>query len=225
MTVIVRRRALCFAAAFAMLASTSGAASAQAWIGAMVGEMVVAQNEARCMSGVPLSPEQVAAARAPASALMQDYWTRVAAANSTDVSALFHDRGRAEWVAPGTTRERDALIAVADPFARRAGAALAAEPLVFVRALSGSRARGVWRVEPVGSAEPTDHYLVDFRRRGGTWKVSRIELFPAGSAVPELTEYCREPGDIERARAEEIMRQARRAARRAEAAAAAAERR
>ncbi len=178
--------------------------------------MAAAEAQARCMSGIPLAPKEVEEARAPALSLVKDYWARVAAADAADITPLFQESGQAEWASAGATHKRSELRAITDPVARRAGAAAAPELLAFVRAIGVGSARGVW--EQSGG----EHYLVDFRRRMGVWKISRIELFPVGSSVPQVTEYCREPGDVERERAREEERRAKKEARRAAQAAQAA---
>lgn len=197
--------------------TVAGPASAQIWIGQVVGNMAAQQARAQCMSGQPLPPDEIAEALDPARLVMSHYWDRASAADAADVTGAFHERGRADWVSGETTRRRTQLRAVSDPFARQAGAVFEAEPRVFVRAADGGSARGLWRVDPAqAGGQPLGYYLADFRRSGGDWKLRRVELLPGAATPPEVTQYCNAPGDIDRARAEAEAREARRAARRAQ---------
>jgi hypothetical protein len=183
-------------------------------IGIVIGNMVAQGKRAQCMSGTPLPASEIAEARDPALAVMRAYWSSAASAASVDVTPAFHARGGADWRSGGIAHGRTQLKRISDPLAHAPGAALAAEPVTFVRSGEGGTARGLWRVSREG--EPVGHYLADFSRRGSVWKLRRLELFSAGATPPPVTQYCSEPGDVEEAKAAEQEREARRAARRAE---------
>ena len=220
-----RSAALCVAPFAASLAAAQPAI-AQIWIGQIAGDMAARAAHAQCMSGNPLPPDEILEARVPALAVMRSYWDRVSSADGADISSAFHQRGRADWGSAGSVHRRAQLRAIRDPLARQDGAAFNPEPAAFVRGADGHTARGVWLI---GGAEswspPLGYYLADFVRTGGVWKLRRIEVVTGAATPPEVTQYCSEPGDIERAKAAEAERQARREARRAAREAARASRR
>lgn len=192
---------------------TSVPASAQIWIGQVVGDMVARGQQQRCMSGEALPPQEIDEARLPAVTAMSDYWRRVAASDSADVRAGFHQHRRAQWTSGGAEHRYAALQTLSDPIGRQAGAAILPEPVSFVRAADGRSARGVWRVDNGG--QPAGWYLADFRRRGSEWRIHWMEAFVAGSRPSDVSQYCNEPGDVERERVRLAEAQARRDARRA----------
>jgi len=198
------------AAALAVL-MTSGPASAQAWIGRMAAGMEQERRE-RCLSGNPLPPDEIEEARSPAAAAMGDYWRRVAASDAADVRASFHEHRRAQWRSGEQVHRYASLQRLNDPLGRQAGATFVPDPISFVRATDGHSARGIWRVEAEG--QPAGTYLADFRRRGRLWRIHAMEMFVGGTQPPEVTQYCSEPGDVDRARARRAEEEARREARR-----------
>jgi hypothetical protein len=193
----------------AVALAASAPAFGQAWIGNMVGNMVAQEAEARCMSGTPLPEKEIAEAHDPAVRLMQYYWAKASASDKADISAAYHANGKAEWKMGDRTVRRSGLVAIEDPLARAPGAALAAEPLAFVRAGDSGGARGLWRVEGGG------YYLADFKRQAGVYKLASVQLFAAGAAVPAVTQYCHKAGDIEAYRQRMAEAAEKRAARKA----------
>src|SRR4051812_41060618 len=89
------RAARLAAAVFSLTAAAPG--FGQAWIGGVVGNMMAGAAEERCMSGTPLPEKEIAEAREPALRLMQLYWEKASATDKADVSAAYHESGKAEW--------------------------------------------------------------------------------------------------------------------------------
>ena len=201
-------------AAVAASSQMAAPAAAQIWIGQIAGEAVSREMEARCMSGVPLPPDEIQEARDPSTAAMRVYWERVSAAAPADVTPAYHARGRADWVLGSQVHGRAHLRQISDPFATQAGATFNPAPIAFVRSGSGHTARGLWSITN-GDGAVSGHYLADFGRRSGAWKLQRLELLTGNLPPPAVAQYCHEPHDVERARAEAEERRIRREARRA----------
>jgi hypothetical protein len=193
------------------VALAAAPAFGQAWIGTMVGNMVAQAAEARCMSGTPLPEKEIAEAHEPAVRMMQLYWSRAAAADKADISAAYHPSGKAEWKMGDRTVRRCGLVAIEDRLARAPGAALAGEPIAFVRAGDSGGARGLWLVGGAGGG----YYLAEFKRQAGVYKLASIQLYAGGAAVPAVTQYCHKAGDIEAYRQRMAEAAAKRAARKA----------
>ena len=181
---------------------------AQAWIGQIAGEAAGNHVPGPCRRADPPPPEAVAEARAPALAAMRLYWERASAADAADVSAAFHAR-YGNWVSGKILTGGEALTSITDPLARRAGAALAAEPSIFVLASDRRSARGIWRVDAGEAA--AGYYVADFGSERHVWKLNRIEIVDE-MPLTEISQYCRQPGDFEAFQQVLAERQARRAA-------------
>jgi len=179
---------------------------AQAWIGQIAGEAAGNHTPGPCRRADPPPPEAVAEARAPALAAMRLYWERASAADAADVSAAFHVR-YGNWVSGKTLVGGEALRSITDPLARRAGAALAAEPSIFILASDRRSARGIWRVDAGDAA--AGYYVADFGSERHVWKLDRIEIVDEMPRT-EITQYCRQPGDFEAFQEVLAQRQARR---------------
>jgi hypothetical protein len=192
----------------ATVLSSAAPVFAQAWIGQIAGEAAGNHTPGPCRRADPPPPEAVAEARAPALAAMRLYWERASTADAADVSAAFHVR-YANWVSGKTLLGAEALTSINDPLARHAGAALAAEPAIFVLASDRRSARGVWRVD--AGAAAAGYYLADFGIEHHLWKLDRLEVVDAMPQT-EITQYCRQPGDFEAFQMVLAERQARRAA-------------
>ena len=86
------------------LLAQPGSASAQAWIGQIVGDMMAREAayaaEMRCMAGEAMPPNEVAEARDPAPALMRGYWTAVSAGQSP--AAAFQINRKTSWTSGST---------------------------------------------------------------------------------------------------------------------------
>lgn len=186
------------AGAMALLtcAGYAPAASAQAWIGQVVGNIMAqqaaAQQEAACMIGTAMPPEEVAEAHAPGLAVMRAYFS--SAGTDGRISAHFNLDKRTRWIdaEPGVGMAE--LDRQRDPFAR-GGLSLDPEPLGFVRAGDGASALGQWVVrDAAGQLGGT--YTGRFTRSGGVWRLSTLRLTPARQYVDPVEQYCHKPGDV-----------------------------
>jgi hypothetical protein len=172
------------------------AASAQAWIGQVVGNMMAqqaaAQQEAACMSGTPMPPEEVTEARAPGLALMPAYYA--SAGGDGRISGHFNLDKKTRWIDGETGVGMAVLDQQRDPFAR-GGLSLDPVPLEFVRAGDGASALGQWVVrDAAGAVRGT--YTARFTRRTGVWRLSTLQLTPARTYVDPVVQYCHAPGDV-----------------------------
>jgi len=90
----VRTRSLAIAGAASLLVVAGlTPASAQAWIGQIVGEMAAeqaaAQREAECLKGRPADPDDVKAANRRADGVMQAYFALTSKSSKRDIAAVF----------------------------------------------------------------------------------------------------------------------------------------
>lgn len=173
-------------AAGTALALAPAAAGAQAWIGAVVGNMVAqqraAEQEHACMTGKAMPEKEIVEARVPAIETMRGYFAD--ARTGAPVARYFH----AEKAA---VAELDRRV---DPFAR-GGLALEAEPVGFVRAGDGRTALGQWRVRDGGGA-PAGTYTGSFTRKLGVWRLSWLTLTKPDRFVEPVVQYCHAAGDV-----------------------------
>ena len=198
----------------------TGSAAAQAWIGAVVGNMVAQGNEAACLAGRAQSAEELAEARMPAIEATRRYWTAAHAADGADVSASFQPSGKSVWRLNGNERKGKGLSAVTDPIARRA-TSLDREPLSFVRSGDATDAGAVWSARDASGAV-VGYYRAHYRRVAGAWKLSVLEVTDAAHQPAPATQFCHKPGDVEAYQAKLAEAEARRAAKKARKAARAA---
>ena len=196
------------------LLAQPGSASAQAWIGQIVGDMMAREAayaaELRCMAGEAMPPNEVAEARDPAPAVMRGYWTAVSVGQSP--AAAFQINRKTTWTSGSTVLNQTGLGKAVDPFAR-GGMRFTEAPIGFVRAGDGQSALGQWLVED-RPGHRGGIYQALLRRQGGVWKLSTLELVDARSWVDPVAQYCHIPGDIIPARVAQAQAAVERAERR-----------
>lgn len=177
-------------------AGSAPPASAQAWIGQIVGDMMAqgaaAQREAACMTGTAMPPEEVTEARTPALAVIQAYYA--SAGGDGRISPHFNLDKRTRWINGEAGAGMAELDRQRDPFAR-GGLALDPAPLGFVRAGDGASAMGQWVVrDAAGVVAGT--YTGRFTRNAGVWRLSTLQLTPARQYADPVEQYCHSAGDV-----------------------------
>lgn len=170
-------------------------ASAQAWIGLMVGQMMAEgqayQQEIACMSGTPMIDKEVLEARQPAIDTMTGYYAAAQAGKPLTPSYNLDKRSR--WISGDVTAEPMKIDAQRDPFAAP-GHALTAEPLGYARAGDGQTVWGQWAVTRDGARAGT--YTGVFTRKDGRWKLRTLTLTPASQYADPVVQFCHKPGDV-----------------------------
>lgn len=191
-------------AAFGLAWSTvalagAGAAHAQAWIGAVVGNMIAQENAARleqaCMTGTPMPPSEIEETRATANAAIRGYWSAVQGGHAANVAAFYQNDNKAAWTSGPSTVRLAGLAQIIDPFAATTSASLADAPLGYVRSGDGATVRGAWQVRDAHGT-PIGTYDAMFRRSSGVWRLSRLILLSSRDYVEPVIQYCHKPNDV-----------------------------
>lgn len=157
-------------------------ASAQAWIGTMVGNMSAQQQEAHCQASRQPVPQRRDVIRTKLTALMG----KLAAPGATakDLAKLYASRDGAK-IASATT-----LIS-AEEMRTLLGSGGEWKHLVVGADHLG--ARGVWRVVTPGAdgaPETVREFGFDFVGQWGNWKVLRAQEYPAPLGAPDPEPFC-----------------------------------
>ncbi|WP_447727971.1 hypothetical protein [Sphingomonas koreensis] len=171
-------------------------ASAQAWIGQIVGNMMAqqaaAQQEEACMTGTPMPPEEVTEARTPALAVMRAYYASAGADGR--ISPHFNLDKRTRWIDGEAGVGMAEIDRQRDRFAH-GGLSLDPVPLGFVRAGDGASALGQWVARDAAGAVGGT-YTARFTRSGGVWRLSTLQLTPARQYIDPVEQYCHKSGDV-----------------------------
>ncbi len=172
-------------------------ASAQIWIGQIVGDMMAqeqaAAREHACMTGEPMPAEEVTEARDPALQTMTGYFA-TAKTGDADLSRHFNLDKRSRWTSGTTSVGMVGIATQVDPFAT-AGLTLDGTPLAFVRAGDAQSALGQWVVRDAAGAV-AGTYTAGFSRRAGVWRLSTLVLTSARTYVDPVVQYCHAQGDV-----------------------------
>lgn len=172
-------------------------ASAQAWIGQVVGNMMAQQAaaaaEAACMGGGAMTASEVDEARAPANALMHAYFVGMAGGGAKRSSFFALDR-QTRFTAAGKTADQTAIDAPAEPVAGR-GLVLDAAPLTFFRSGMDATAVGEWAVRDAAGAA-AGVYTGFFVRKLGEWKLRTLRFDEPAEYDGPVVQYCHAPGDV-----------------------------
>lgn len=211
--------------------SLGSAASAQAWIGQVVGDMMARQQAAAqehaCMMGTPLNMNEVEETREPARLAMAKYWGVVSAGGERDINPVFEGDKDGRWVLGERELRQGKAVLVSDPLALP-GAALEAEPVWLLRSGDGVHVRALFRVNGA-DGKVLGGYDVTLRRNLGRWHLRRLVVAEGASLPPTLAQYCHKEGDVAPYQVKfaqfqrlQAIKQAEKAARKAAKAAAAA---
>jgi|GEM_PF-4152686 len=184
-----KHKMIAVALGFATIAAPS-AGHAQAWIGAVAGNAVAAQQaaarEQACRAGTP-APEPVRArADTQATALMTAYFGLTGTSRERDISKVFA-RNASTWtdtageVAPTALGAR---LDIATPTLTREA---------FVVAGDEGTARGVWKAQDADGG--VTWYGVDFVGTPGffspaTWRIKSMTVFPGDRQPENPGVYC-----------------------------------
>ncbi len=175
-----------------------GKASAQAWIGQIVGNMMAnaqaAQQEQNCMTGTPMPDSEIAETRATAQASITGYWQAVQSGQNANVAKFFSTGKKTQWVSGKNIIGLAGLNKVQDPFGSP-GAVLDQTPLAYFRSGDGGTVHGQWRVRRADGAL-LGTYDAAFKRTGGTWLLSDLQLLSSAEPVYPLVQYCHKRDDV-----------------------------
>lgn len=167
-----------------------GASQAQAWIGAMAGNMVAQQQaaarEQACRAGTPASAPAQATANTQTTALMTAYFDLTGRSRERDVTKVFA-RNASTWMDSSGTVATTALgerLDIATPTLTREA---------FVVAGDEATARGVWKAEDASGG--VSWYGVDFVSTpgffsGATWRIKAMTVFPGDQQPENPGVYC-----------------------------------
>ena len=145
-----------------------------------------------CMTGAPPPDDEIAEAREPAPGVMQAYFD--AAQNGGSLSSAFRESSKSSWSHSEITVPYEQIDAQSDPLAI-AGNQLDPDPLRFFRAGSFETALGQWSVlDAAGSVAGV--YDAEFKRQRGEWKLHKLSVVGAETAIAPAMQYCWEPGDV-----------------------------
>jgi hypothetical protein len=182
-----------------LVAVTAAPASAQIWIGQIVGNMIAqGQQQAQehaCMMGTPQAQPEVDETRSPTAELMSRYWD-AARKGPVDLAPFYHESGKKRWTAGKTTVGPNKFGKVTDPLATTAGLTLEPQPVGFLRSGDGATVQGQWRVLAPDGSE-AGRLDASFTRQIGVWRLRTLHVLHVGEAVPAVAAFCHKPGDIE----------------------------
>lgn len=174
--------------------SLAGAASAQAWIGTMVGEMAAqeaaAAREKACLAGAPPPPKDVAKITARIEQRMASYFALDSRSKPADIAKVF------DMKAKGVSfRDVDGTISPAELGARLDAPTPALTLSSVVVAGDLTTARAIWTTAPTDGSPPMA-YAVDFTGAvdswfgASAWRVWHMVALPADQAPPAPGAYC-----------------------------------
>ncbi len=170
------------AACLVLLASS---ASAQAWIGTMVGQMAAEQEEARCQADRQPAPQRRDIIINKINGLMLKL--QAPQTNSRDLAKLFS-------TADGAKIANVTELITPEAFRERLGPAEAkGEWKQLVVGADHAGARGVWRVVIPGvdgGPETVREFGFDFVGAFGTWKVLHAQEYPGPLFAPDADIFC-----------------------------------
>jgi hypothetical protein len=178
-----------------VVATMPAAVLAQAWIGAMVGNMAAADQRAAeekaCRDGVPAKPKIVTWATSSSAASLAGYFALTAKSSAGALGKVFAmKKTDLSWKGP------DGAVAVAQLGARLDEPTPALKPLALVVGGDGSSARGVWEASWDGQPGKTAYYAIDFAGGypdiwgGGVFRIWHLTIFPGDQQPAVPAAYC-----------------------------------
>ncbi|MDQ0465587.1 hypothetical protein QO010_003376 [Caulobacter ginsengisoli] len=173
-----------------VVATAPVSASAQAWIGQVVGEMAAQQAaaaaEAACQAGTPPAAKDIERANADSATLLTAYFDLKSGAKSGALKKVFtFKEPTAGYVDVNGPVKFDALGARLDeptPTLNR---------LSFIVGGDALSARGVW--EARSGDQIVGYYAIDFQQVGiwgPSWRIWHVTLFPADQPPAATGAYC-----------------------------------
>lgn len=200
-------------------------ASAQIWIGQVVGNIAdqerIARQRHECMMGESKMPEaEVTETIGQTSNIMRAYFA-AASRSPANVAPFYHLSGKKRWMSGKLSIGSSGLAKVTDPLAIQEGAAIDQAPTAHVRSGDTSLVQSLWTVRN-SAGTPIGYYDAFLTRNLGVWRLRSLTVVTGTAAPTSITPFCEKPGDVqpyriafaerERLRAE---KQARKAAERA----------
>lgn len=187
-------RSLAAAVLVASAMSLAGGASAQAWIGAMAGEMAAqeaaAAREKACLAGAPPPPKDVTKITAKIEQRMASYFALDSKSKPADIARVF------DMKAKGVSfRDADGTVSPAELGARLDAPTpqLALSSVVVAGDLTTARA--IWTTAPTDGSPPLA-YAADFTGSidswfgASGWRIWHLVALPADQAPPAPGAYC-----------------------------------
>lgn len=194
----INKPAIIASAALAISALLTNQAHGQIWIGQIVGDIIAQQqaaaHEHACRTGAPMPDSEITETRATAEASITGYWQAVQSGQPAKVAKYFSAGKKSQWVSGENIVGLTGFSKVQDPFAQQ-GAALNRTPLAYLRSGDGGTVHGLWQVRGAGGAL-IGTYDAAFKRSGGTWLLSDLQLLGASQPVYPLVQYCHKRDDV-----------------------------
>lgn len=185
------------AAAMAISAGCVTPASAQAWIGQMVGNQiaaqVAAQQEAACVAGAPPALDSVTRVLKSAEKLMDAYFALTPKAREVSLSRVFgENQNDVRW------RDSQGLVKLRDLGARLDEPEYDRQLVASTVGGDGRSLRAVWTVRPKGSGDgpATRVYAVDAEALdGGSLRIRRMTVSEGPDLPKPYGPFCHLPAN------------------------------
>lgn len=174
----------------------AGPAAAQAWIGAMVGEMAARQAEAQreeaCRKGVPASEKVQAWALSTSDAAMAAYSQLSPKSKPSSLGKVFAmSKPDVRW------KGHDGVVPINEVPARLGAISPALERTAFVVAGDGTSARGIWKATWSDQPGRVAWFAVDLVGNaggtiwgGGGYRIWHFTQFEGGDSPAAPAAYC-----------------------------------
>lgn len=180
----------------AALAGLPASASAQIWLGQVVGQMVASQREAQleqaCRAGAPASAKDAAWALSSSEAAMLGYLALTPKSGDGELRKVFAmKKTDLSW------RGSDGVavpIKQLSSHLERARPKL--YPITFIVGGDALTARGTWEARWSGQPDRSEYYAVDFAGGlknmwgGGTFRIWHFTVFPSDKRPATPAAYC-----------------------------------